>query len=675
MAEEGEASVQEASEQPGDLTVSTPPKPRSLSDTAPVLSPSPRFREPAPVSKDDISVTPNASKSKRIPFPIRGLSLQMPSKESGGSDLSSLFNRVPLSPKLDSSQSHGSPSSVLPRRSRGLDFSRACTNLHHSTLAEQSSPDSSPILTGRGVAIPKRKGPFNNMFTGESPTQTPGSLWGAIASTERNPMSSSLGSITMVDSDSSDSSSEDEPMDPDPEDTIVATPHTYRSSAAANPLTGAPAVPSPGSGWMGNYSPAASSLMSFQRARLLKRRSRKSSSSASASGGSTMPSPGPASPLPSKSFEKIDLFASREASKNPADSRRTSLTWGTKDLNISSGGDSDDAEMTGMIASNLPLEVVPSSGAGLDEKRGVVRRPVTRRGNLLPKSKNFARIKAALMEEGSPIESEFQREAEVVRQVRESDGDVDLMQTHTRGADLSPTVLPTVPGLSDSIEGLNDDDIMGRDSSTGPSEKGLSDSFTLQVKRHSGGKEFWDKFEGRARMTTPPLHSSRAVSAAVSEDTASDVPLSITPLSSSAPNQQSVLQHQRRHIRSSTSSRSSTPQPLNHPSAAEITRKINKRRRDDDFDETSIKRRAVSPGMSLQNSPILAQSPTQKDGCWSSVKGATAVQPAPSGVGSNAQGERVVSATSNSTQGSGSKRIGFHGMNDTSDGLLKMSIE
>ena len=41
-----------------------------------------------------------------------------------------------------------------------------------------------------------------------------------------------------------------------------------------------------------------------------------------------------------------------------------------------------------------------------------------------------------------------------------------------------------------------------------------------------------------------------------------------------------------------------------------------KRRREDDFDIATIKRRAVSPGMSSQNSPILAQSPQYRDGVW-----------------------------------------------------------
>ena len=44
---------------------------------------------------------------------------------------------TPLSPKLDHSQIYASPTNILPRRSRGLDFSRAATSLHHSTLAEQ----------------------------------------------------------------------------------------------------------------------------------------------------------------------------------------------------------------------------------------------------------------------------------------------------------------------------------------------------------------------------------------------------------------------------------------------------------------------------------------------------------------------------------------------------------
>ena len=77
--------------------------------------------------------------------------------------------------------------------------------------------------------------------------------------------------------------------------------------------------------------------------------------------------------------------------------------------------------------------------------------------------------------------------------------------------------------------------------------------------------------------------------------------------------------------------------------------------RDDDFDPNYFKRRAVSPGLSVQNSPVLPQSP----GWWGTPK----------------REERI---SSNGSAGSGTgtgKRIGMQGMNDTNDGLMNMSIE
>ena len=87
----------------------------------------------------------------------------------------------------------------------------------------------------------------------------------------------------------------------------------------------------------------------------------------------------------------------------------------------------------------------------------------------------------------------------------------------------------------------------------------------------------------------------------------------------------------------------------------EVPRKGTKRMRDDDFDPNYFKRRAVSPGLSVQNSPVLPQSP----GWWGTPK----------------REERV---SSNGSAGSGAgtgKRVGMQGMNDTNDGLMNMSIE
>ena len=115
------------------------------------------------------------------------------------------------------------------------------------------------------------------------------------------------------------------------------------------------------------------------------------------------------------------------------------------------------------------------------------------------------------------------------------------------------------------------------------------------------------------------------------------------------------------------------------PSAAEITWRINnKRRRDDDFDPSSFKRRAVSPGMSTHNSPVL-QSPMQRDSMqWGSRPGSVGGDKA----GSSAQSDSgsVHGTPANPTAGTterlnGKGRVGFQGMVDTNDGIMRMSIE
>lgn len=361
----------------------SPSKKRSLSDgIKPTLSPSPAFREPAITSKDDITIVPTPVTPQRPKSLVRGLSLQMPQD----SNSATFLNRVPLSPKLDSSSTYGSPTSVLPRRSRGLDFSRACTNLHHSTLAEQSSPDSSPTIGGKGMMIPPRKGLSNSSSLLESPVSVANSLWSTMANTDKAAVSSSIGSINMLDSDSgSTSSDEDDLMDQgDGDDTIITTPQVYKlGNSLTNPFA-PPNLSSPGTEWMGYHSPAAASLMSFQRrARLRNGRSKKSSSSVSAH--SSLQSSGPASPPLLKSIESSmgGGYLNKEGTKTTISSRRESLSFGTKELHLSDGGDScEDGEPRVSPHDNPVTPATP----GMDEKRGVIRRAVTRRGNLLVRS-------------------------------------------------------------------------------------------------------------------------------------------------------------------------------------------------------------------------------------------------------------------------------------------------
>ena len=135
----------------------------------------------------------------------------------------------PLSPKVEDKEIYmsqqaaaasdlsASPATSLPRHSRGLDFSRACTNLHHSTLAERQPGDggggggemhvgSSPVMTTKGMMIPGaggRKGSVGSMIL-----DSPAMGNGAWLQPERSGVSSSVGSVNMMGSDDESSSSD-----------------------------------------------------------------------------------------------------------------------------------------------------------------------------------------------------------------------------------------------------------------------------------------------------------------------------------------------------------------------------------------------------------------------------------------------------------------------------------
>jgi hypothetical protein len=343
-------------------------KTRSLSDGGGTqLSPSPHIIEASRRASKDDSALRDPVTPRRPEISARGLSLslQMPYGDStspapGSTSSSQLIKPAltptPLSPKLDHSQIYASPTNILPRRSRGLDFSRAATSLHHSTLAEQASPDSSPTIGGRGMNIPGRgSGEFNEDGTN--------SLWSMMGTQERMNISSSLGSTNVLGSDSS-SSSDDDFMDEDMEDAIMSTPQAARGNSrigTQTPVSSNNVVP-----WMPETSPAVNSLSSF-RARQPRRQTKKKLRGLAALGFNA------AAPA---TFSKSPPT---NASKEKKHSRRESISWAANQLHIS--GSADEERSTDTIdAMSTPSK---------EGQRGVVKRVVTRRGNLLVSNSPF----------------------------------------------------------------------------------------------------------------------------------------------------------------------------------------------------------------------------------------------------------------------------------------------
>jgi hypothetical protein len=630
LTQQLEQSEGERTPRSSRTTAKGSPKPRSLSDAPkPVLSPSPAFREPLRrVSKDDSAIAVPSTPS-RAPNPNRGLSLHMPAKDASGTGAGPTIPRIPLSPKLDSSYVYGSPTSTVPRRSRGLDYARACTNLHHSTLAE-ASPDASPV-TGRGIQIPQRRSLGNTVL--DSPSNQSTALWSFP--NERTNLSSSVSSINMLGSDSgseSDTSSDDMAIDREIDEAILNTPAASRLNPG--PMPGW--VNSPGMEWMNNQpSPAQASLMSFQpnlmsfrRARTRKGKSQHSSSSVSMN--SSKPSPGPLSPGVLKSVENAGgSYFGTGLTKLQVQSRRESLSLGTNDLHLSDSEDNATTRNNGQSLSDM-------DGPNSEDPRKVIRRAVTRRGNLLPKTKGFARIRAQLLEEAAPIESEARREAEVIRQVQDNDPTI---------SQATSPVIPTTNANIFAVEPIEESiEDVGMDN-----HKTLLplDSFSRQAERNSAGIGFWNGFDERYR-TPPPSLLPRESSSAISDD------MFDTPGSFDNP----ALKHFNR-----SRSRSTTPLPYNPPTAGNVARRVNnKRRREEDFDPSYTKRRAVSPGMSVQSSPVLPQSPV-----LTSDKGWTKLPPK----AGNGHGDRSNSGGSLN----GAKRVGLQGMTETNEAIMSMTID
>ncbi|KAL7925186.1 hypothetical protein ACQKWADRAFT_243709 [Trichoderma austrokoningii] len=568
-------------------------KTRSLSDstgTPSKLSPSPHIVDASRrTSKDDSSLN-------RLQPPVtpRRLSIHMPPRQASPPLPPGTPSGACIRP-VDHAHTYASPTSLLPRRSRGLDFSRAATSLHHSMLAEQPSPDSSPVIgeRGMGMSIPARRGPYGGA------EQSSTSLWSMMGDQERHNISTSLGSNHVAPSDSSSSSSGDEDMDEDMDEPYVMTPQVSKMGS--------------GIGALG--SPSLGSLASFQH----RQRHRKH------------PKKKPHGPL-GLGFNLASAVLSKSPPSNSAAARarRESISWQANQLHISSR----DIDEGG-----------PAEGSSGDQK-SVIRRVVTRRGNLLPKAKAFARIRAALAEEGSPAESEFMREAEIVKQVRESEVDFERRHQPEQSAMTTTHSSPNLTGTQEVLEDIPADDPMSDLSA------GMGSSFKQQAKKNSKGKQFWDTFSESSGARTPPPGATflpRGSSSGMSEDTNMDSP----------------------------SLNSSGFYNGQLPSAAEITRRINnKRRRDDDFDPTSFKRRAVSPSISVHNSPII-QSPMQRDVMpWGSRPGSTGGDRGSSGQSeSGSMGGTPANPPAGSTGQVRKGRVGLQGMTDANDGIMRMSIE
>jgi hypothetical protein len=292
------------------------------------------------------------------------------------------------------------------------------------------------------------------------------------------------------------------------------------------------------------------------------------------------------------------------------------------------------------------------------------------------------------------VETEVRREADVIRLVREeSDITLEPARPHTsHGSNTAQSSPMFEPSQADALDDIPEDDMMG-DSSSTPSESQISNSFKQHVMKNSKGKEFWEGFVEEHRGTPPPFHP-RGSSSGMS-DTSMNSPamsasgvgflqsaIQFTSLDYSDPN---AMNPPASPIHTTSEARSNSNGSL--PTPAELTRKVNnKRRRDevyDDLDPLSFKRRAVSPSMSSHGSPVM-QSPMQRNmDPWGSRSGSNSAQgekaiqlSSEGGLGMNSNGS--TSGNSGGAAGrviQGTKRVGMQGMVDTNDGLMKMSID
>jgi hypothetical protein len=244
------------------------------------------------------------------------------------------------------------------------------------------------------------------------------------------------------------------------------------------------------------------------------------------------------------------------------------------------------------------------------------------------------------MEESAPIDSDMKREAEVIQQVRDTEPET------------SPTISafpPLHPPPDEATPDVDPTHAKARESSS---------SFSKQASRNSGGVEFWNSFDERYR-TPPPL---RQTGTSIADD---DMLMDMTPSTTIGSTADSKAR-----------SRSSTP----HPPGMAIGELRRKRRRDDDFDPNLFKRRAVSPSVSAQSSPVLTHSSVIDNGpnIWGPPSRlGPPFSERPSTSSDNGHGGNNNNNNNNRTtpHAGGTKRVGLQGMTEASDGFMNMSIE
>ena len=279
-----------------------------------------------------------------------------------------------------------------------------------------------------------------------------------------------------------------------------------------------------------------------------------------------------------------------------------------------------------------------------------------------PKTKGFARIRAQLQEENTPLDSEVKKEAEVVRQVRVNDVGLKSRSTSSSSPDLKPSLPSDIP-----VEGL---EVSEGDSQVSTGVPEPSRERPPDERRGSSKREFLPHLYTAQTETPPPPLFHRPRSAwGQGEDVHMDSSLTTTP-GSNAPTTTSATSDPKQEVETEPSA---AFQPPTLPLAIDVSRKLKKRRREEDFDPASIKRRAVSPGMSVQSSPVLGQSPSSSTGGW----WGQAKAHRENSVGTSTSEERSgsLSTTGLATPSLGPKRVGMQGYADTNDGLMKMTLE